>query len=906
MAGEDEGVSTKDQKTNNTKHGGGGANKFFHNDPATQQEKKGNQSPPHNTTLQSEKRRTYDAQAHTNGEKLGDKKYTSAQADREGEQVTINGNRNHAQAIPNRCGEEQSEHTPKRIDFGGSGATHDQSRSRSTSMGHTASYLESDHSGVSKRTGQDGRNVGGRGGFRTIYNILKGIVEEKMGEINSPNILASLDDSKEGTGRNDFRRGCKNQQTPPRTGHDPANNSVRPTNASRDVSACPQRFRSTITPAHCHRADVRNCPTDIRHPSAPQIRFDGDQWESGNHGEKGQSDTNYRPLHDLPLDGVILGTDSARIPAQQRRIPVLQLQLDQRKGDIGESSSACIAKNGPTAGTAINTTRSRSQHGPDECGRDHNHDVHKAQLRKNAQQVHGQRGGGYEQGTYAGCDYGKHGILMEEHITNKWRVKTVEMSAEERLWPLHTKNVEQLKIEQLRAILPQHLLEKFDLNYILYSEKTPLVQHTFSLEHTVDLSADDIAQLLDNNLIEPTVLSEVKGVVNTFTRAERRKSRRRWIVWCLQQNECFPVEEEQRVSLKSVNEMFENSQRFSKAVCIDMKAFYHQFTMSVVARQYHCFRTSQGWFRLKTVPTGGRHPPMIAEITMQGLCWPPREETCTDTFIDNIRIGGTDDALTMAHVADIYNKARSVGISINEGFTSLAPKTCYDFLGVSYRHEEGHTSARCMQHTIDATIAAWNSVTETSTLRDILSLFGRLNWASMVLNIQLCSYYYAFKFLRRRVGSALDSLAHLWPSSESHWERWVETVRRNEWRTTVRAEAVSDVFTDASGTGYGAIAFRSDSTVVICAGRWTETESRKHINVLEAVAARKALELLDTDDAVRLWVDNTSVLFAIRKTRSRSFLLNNELRKIFNRGKRILSVQYVHTSENPADVWSRI
>ena len=516
------------------------------------------------------------------------------------------------------------------------------------------------------------------------------------------------------------------------------------------------------------------------------------------------------------------------------------------------------------------------------------------------------RGGGYEQGTYAGCDYGKHGILMEEHITNKWRVKTVEMSAEERLWPLHTKNVEQLKIEQLRAILPQHLLEKFDLNYILYSEKTPLVQHTFSLEHTVDLSADDIAQLLDNNLIEPTVLSEVKGVVNTFTRAERRKSRRRWIVWCLQQNECFPVEEEQRVSLKSVNEMFENSQRFSKAVCIDMKAFYHQFTMSVVARQYHCFRTSQGWFRLKTVPTGGRHPPMIAEITMQGLCWPPREETCTDTFIDNIRIGGTDDALTMAHVADIYNKARSVGISINEGFTSLAPKTCYDFLGVSYRHEEGHTSARCMQHTIDATIAAWNSVTETSTLRDILSLFGRLNWASMVLNIQLCSYYYAFKFLRRRVGSALDSLAHLWPSSESHWERWVETVRRNEWRTTVRAEAVSDVFTDASGTGYGAIAFRSDSTVVICAGRWTETESRKHINVLEAVAARKALELLDTDDAVRLWVDNTSVLFAIRKTRSRSFLLNNELRKIFNRGKRILSVQYVHTSENPADVWSRI
>jgi hypothetical protein len=133
------------------------------------------------------------------------------------------------------------------------------------------------------------------------------------------------------------------------------------------------------------------------------------------------------------------------------------------------------------------------------------------------------------------------------------------------------------------------------------------------------------------------------------------------------------------------------------------------------------------------------------------------------------------------------------------------------------------------------------------------------------------------------------------------------------------------MFTDASLSGWGAILF-ADQHTFIAAGPWDSVALAlaargAGINFLELRTVRLALRRFSLDffkvlgyqwlqnERIALWIDNTSALFSLVRSRSNSFSLNSELVKV-NRLLRRLNLtllpQYIASQENPADYWSRI
>jgi hypothetical protein len=162
------------------------------------------------------------------------------------------------------------------------------------------------------------------------------------------------------------------------------------------------------------------------------------------------------------------------------------------------------------------------------------------------------------------------------------------------------------------------------------------------------------------------------------------------------------------------------------------------------------------------------------------------------------------------------------------------------------------------------------------------------------------------------VGSPLDGPAELWESTKKIWKAWVENEilsrKKRLLRTWVTPRAT--LFTDASLEGFGAVLFGPSATHIF-AGKWESCESALHIHILEAKALRLALQKFELSITecghIQVFIDNTSLLFALRRSHSNSFILNNEIRKIHSctAFPCVETVQYVPSAFNAADGPSR-
>ena len=126
------------------------------------------------------------------------------------------------------------------------------------------------------------------------------------------------------------------------------------------------------------------------------------------------------------------------------------------------------------------------------------------------------------------------------------------------------------------------------------------------------------------------------------------------------------------------------------------------------------------------------------------------------------------------------------------------------------------------------------------------------------------------------MGVHLDECAHIWPCLVPCLAAWRARILENKPRQIVtECEPVTTLYTDASLSGWGAIAIRSDGVISVVAGRWQEEEEAHSINILEGKALVNGVEGLDMDYMLDIHVDNTSLLYNVRRSRSRNFMFNN-------------------------------
>jgi hypothetical protein len=343
-------------------------------------------------------------------------------------------------------------------------------------------------------------------------------------------------------------------------------------------------------------------------------------------------------------------------------------------------------------------------------------------------------------------------------------------------------------------------------------------------------------------------------------------------------------------------------------------SFFHQFPLEEEVRNYFVFASTEGiLYRCTTVPTGSTGPPLLAQIIMVAL---KRHTTAQspssrmDGFIDDMRVTDTSQPQLIAAAKVLLHTLHHLGITKNPG-SQTSP---YTFLGLHYVHEEPPRVTLGSK-----TIAKLTLVLEELrspnlewTLVEIQHAFGLTVWAARALHIPLANHYAVFKFVRRRSRTWSTSphiKTKVWPCIVHQWTALVMTLMNYEYKP-VRVESTGKplptLATDASLWGRGAIYFADE--VHCSSAQWPYPG--EHINVLELRALAAGLQDLVPDNAhINVIVDNTTAMHVTRRGYSRSFRLNNELRKLLSivRGKNITihDISYISSENNPADPLSR-
>ena len=160
---------------------------------------------------------------------------------------------------------------------------------------------------------------------------------------------------------------------------------------------------------------------------------------------------------------------------------------------------------------------------------------------------------------------------------------------------------------------------------------------------------------------------------------------------------------------------------------------------------------------------------------------------------------------------------------------------------------------------------------------------------------------------------SLSDAANVWESSKAPLINWCEFLIRNVPVTPLRSSKGGEVFlfTDASKHGWGAVLI-SSGLVLHTGSQWEHGVDVEDINALEAKAvAHAASHFADhlEDRIVRLVVDNTSVMFSLRKGSARTGRLNaaigSAMAKLGFAKPRMISVAWIESKKMPADEPSR-
>eukprot|EP00331_Platyophrya_macrostoma_P001100 CAMPEP_0176405114 /NCGR_PEP_ID=MMETSP0127-20121128/166_1 /TAXON_ID=938130 /ORGANISM="Platyophrya macrostoma, Strain WH" /LENGTH=403 /DNA_ID=CAMNT_0017784153 /DNA_START=321 /DNA_END=1529 /DNA_ORIENTATION=+ len=341
------------------------------------------------------------------------------------------------------------------------------------------------------------------------------------------------------------------------------------------------------------------------------------------------------------------------------------------------------------------------------------------------------------------------------------------------------------------------------------------------------------------------------------------------------------------------------------AVTLDAAAYYNQFALDEPSRNFYTFEFKERQFRLATIPTGQRHCVAMAETINRAKSRGLQTPVGTDTYIDNFIFFDTNPKVLSTFTSIFMEVCRNVNVTLNEE-VAPTPQQTFEFRGIEFGLNKQHNRTfRTTEKTREKLRSARQVLQDPqATMRQTLGLFGLCIYTSFVVNWETHSYYHIFKYIRRRGTEQLEAPADIWESIKPLWDSWIQSLlsaKRNAPHYDGRAP-IFHVFSDASLSGFGHVIFQDGQCVDSGGGVWDEHERKHHINILEAMALRRAVLRTPPGAHCHCIVDNTSLMYALQKGRSRNYLANQIVGSISD-SRTILSTSYIASADNPADPW---
>ena len=416
-------------------------------------------------------------------------------------------------------------------------------------------------------------------------------------------------------------------------------------------------------------------------------------------------------------------------------------------------------------------------------------------------------------------------------------------------------------------------------------------------------------------------LARASSFVRLFAVVEEAKRRRRVISWPRALNH---AEREWRESLRQAHAdvpfphaaTVRDRVRFRFAAQLDFKKFFQQFEL--ITKEFFAVHAQGMTFGLATIPTGGVAPPLIAQVLSRALCLSAtraagsQQAVFFDTMIDNIRLVSDDFVALSATWSALLDVCEHVGATIGDSQPPCSAQQPYTFLGMLFDHvcRSVAPSAKLVAklRRADGVLAL-----PVTSVRDISAVFGVCMWASIVTDFRLASVYYIFKFMRRYSRFDPSFVVAVWQSIRPRWRAWIRALCSSSYCFHERPSDCAELYTDASLSGWGAVVFDSNGYTRIGGAPWSAAETKHHINVLEALAAREGLKFAlgfhRGPITITMHIDNTTTIASVVRGRSGNFIVNDvvgEIRALAQGACVALEgPHYIHTSRNPADAPSR-
>ena len=395
-----------------------------------------------------------------------------------------------------------------------------------------------------------------------------------------------------------------------------------------------------------------------------------------------------------------------------------------------------------------------------------------------------------------------------------------------------------MDVEKATALIIPELKEAWQHAWHILSRKHLDTLNIVSPERyaTRALSPHDIKKLLDHKIISYFDKSQAKAYLNVFTVLEEIKKRRRLILEPVEINEAILYAGE--IHLPSLEELESATVKHPGALCLDFDAYFNAFLLPRDARAFFCFLYtfddgSTGCFALNVIATGQRICPSLAQALSRSIATRLEERfpntIDVNVYLDNLRILGEEWSATNAWHC-LLEILEDVGIKA----TLDSPwQQTYDYIGIKFSHctASNGPSVQVARKTLDKI----GKPQVLTTMRDVLSTFGKLLFGARVLGIPLAKHYYLFKFLRRRSYRHLDDAAEPWAAVYDSINSLRQDILANPPRLLQAKSDSSDTpivaFTDSSLDGWGAVLFHGTMIDVFAA--------EEDIQILEARAALK-------------------------------------------------------------------
>ena len=396
------------------------------------------------------------------------------------------------------------------------------------------------------------------------------------------------------------------------------------------------------------------------------------------------------------------------------------------------------------------------------------------------------------------------------------------------------------------------------------------------------LSVNDIYKLLECDIIarvDETTLEDnpTKGTVVPFSTVEDREERKRRRFICRPTEHNLSLREKYTPYVPITQPVhYVSALKNEEAVKRDLRCKFYQVELPESTRPFYRFVFQNRVYELKRMPMGHVCAPEIQQTITAVLAGDP--SYCTshssnlrfgpggdlDVYVDGFRFSGSSYAC-QEFEKWIEECASKIRATFKQSDSIRGTK--YTFVGIDFDHQtqKYRLTARFIRKLP-------HILRHTMPLHELETLTARLVYGSGVLKINMPRYYWAIKFVRRKLsqlnrGKLNDTTEITLPISVyNDLHMWLNEVRANQWYEyrdhTGGTEAV--LYTDASQAGWGAVLFTPFGKILGTGAPWPQPIE---INRAEATAVYNAFHAFRAQwsavDTVHLLIDNTSVVAAL-------------------------------------------